>query len=379
MKMKRREFLSRSLAGSAFALGLGKNIFAQEKTNFAQIAEERNTHPIYFDGLSFLNKDRDVIRKSGLSGFIWDVSYVETVGEEFHRKMIPCLKSIARASKFLRENDQGLFLATKGSQVKEANRTGKTAVFLQFQSTRPITEDLDIMNVFYELGLRILQLAHHCNNPFAGGALVKEWTGLTELGFKAVEKMNELGIIPDLSHASDKTAHDVLKTSKKPVIISHTGCRAIVRNARCIPDSVIKSVADSGGVIGIFSMSFWLTKDPIPTVDSYIKQLEHIIKVGGIDVVGISNDYSIAGNSRAAKLNNNNAEAVKTYYPWWKKYTDIVMGFEELPKHCVIPELNNVRRFFTIQAALEKRGYIATQIEKIMGGNWVRVLTECLG
>jgi membrane dipeptidase len=215
---------------------------------------------------------------------------------------------------------------------------------------------------------------------FAGGCLVKdsEWTGLTDLGFKAVEKMNSLGIIPDLSHGNENLGLDVLKTSKKPVIISHTGCRALVNNARCAPDSLIKGVANSGGAVGVFSMSFWLTSDPIPTVDSYIAQLDHVIKVGGIDAAGISNDYTIAGEPGAISVNNDNAKAVQNYFPWWKQHSG-VLGFDELPKHCVIPALNNVRRFFTIQASLEKKGYTSTEIEKIMGGNWVRVLTESLG
>jgi len=141
---------------------------------------------------------------------------------------------------------------------------------------------------------------------------------------------------------------------------------------------MIKGVADSGGVTGIFSMSFWLTEDPVPTVDSYIRQLEHVINVGGIDAVGISNDYDIAGQLYAAKLNNDNAEAVKGYFPWWKQHQGL-LGFDKLPQHIVIPEMNNIRRFFTLQFALEKKGYKAADIEKILGGNWVRVYTECLG
>lgn len=379
--MKRRDFLSKGIkatTGSFLTMKLGNNLFSQDKIDFSQIAEERKAHPLYFDGLTFFSHDKKALRRSGLSGFIWDVSAGELKDGKYVRKMVPSLKSTAQANKFLRENDMGLFLATKGSHISKAQKEGKTAVFLQFQSLEPLTEDLDMMNVFCEFGIRILQITHHYDNPFAGGCLVKEWTGLTELGFKAVEKMNELNITPDISHGNEIMGLDVVKTSKKPVIISHTGCRTLVNNARCATDSVIKGVADTGGVVGIFSMSFWLTENPVPTVDSYINQLEHVIKTGGIEAVGISNDYDITGHTGAAKLNNNNAEAVKSYFPWWKQHHGI-LGFEKLPKHCVIPELNNVKRFFTIQAALEKKGYSSSQIEKIMGGNWVRVLTECLG
>ena len=174
--MKRREFISKGIsaaAGSAFMLGLGRRGSAQNKEYLSMIAEERKSHPIYFDGLTFFGEDKEGIRKSGLSGLVWDISAGEMVEGKFIRRMIPSLKSTAKALKLLRDNDQGLFLATKGSQVKEAHKAGRTAVFLQFQSLEPITEDLDIMDVFYEMGIRILQITHHYGNPFAGGCLVK--------------------------------------------------------------------------------------------------------------------------------------------------------------------------------------------------------------
>jgi membrane dipeptidase len=379
--MRRRDFLSRSIkaaAGSVITAKGLKNAWAQNKVDFIRVAEERKSHPLYFDALTFFGGEKGGLQKSGLSGFVWDVSQGEIVDGKYIRQMKPSLKSIAKANKLLRDNTEGLFLATRGSQIKEANESGKIAVFLQFQSAESLSEDLDMVDVFYELGLRICQFTHHYGNAFAGGALVREFTGLTELGHKALARMNELNIIPDLSHGNEVLGLEVAKYSKKPVVITHTGCRTLVNNARCAPDSVIKGVADTGGVVGIFSMSFWLTENPVPTVDSYIRQLEHVIKVGGADAVGISNDYDVSGQLQAAALNNNNAEVVKGYFPWWKQHEGI-LGFDELPKHVIIPELNNVRRFFTIQAALEKKGYKADIIEKIMGGNWVRVLTDCLG
>jgi membrane dipeptidase len=379
--MTRRDFLSVGLhgaGGAILALGTGRTAFSQNKPDLSLIAVGRKAHPLFFDGLVFLTDDMADLGKSGLSGFIWDVSAVEEKDGRYIRPFLPCLKSIAKANKTLRENDQGLVLGTMGGRVKEAWQTGQTAVFLQFQSCEPFAGDIEVMNVFYELGLRICQVTHHSTNMFGGGGVEKKWTGLTELGFTAVEKMNELGIIPDLSHGNEVLCQDVLKTSKKPVIISHTCCRAIVNNARCAPDHVIKGVADSGGIVGIIPLSFWITNDPVPTVEHYVRHIEQVIRVGGIDAVGIANDDTIAGNLEAAKLNNNNAEAVKYIYPWWQRQAG-VLGFDELPKHCVIPELNNVRRHFTIQAALEKQGHKPDEIEKIMGRNWLRVLTQSLG
>jgi membrane dipeptidase len=367
--MNRKEFISCGmLLGAGAASGLA---FPRSKS--------LPRHPLYFDGMSFLGGTDDDPGDSGLSGVLWDVSAGERVGDEFVRTTPASLKSLATAGRFLRREPRRLLLATKGSQVREAYRSGRIAVFLQLQGGgEALSQDLGMMEVFYELGMRVLQLTHHHDNAFAGGCLEREPKGLSRLGREAVERMNALGIIPDAAHGSERTGLDLAAASRKPVIVSHTGCRALVDSARCTPDSVIKAVADSGGVVGIFSMSCWLTEEAVPTVDSYVRQLEHVIRVGGSDAVGIANDFDIAGDIEIAATNNDNQEAAKGMLPWWQKQRGLP-GFDKPPRHVVIPELNDIRRLFTIQAALERRGYKTVQVEKIMGGNWLRVYTECLG
>jgi microsomal dipeptidase-like Zn-dependent dipeptidase len=321
---------------------------------------------------------------SGLSALLADVSAVSqlktTDGSiRYTRTYEACLRSIVEARKKLRKL-QNAFLATKGSEIKAAFKSGKTAVFLQFQGCEPIGEDLARIDLFYELGLRVLQITHHNNNLFGGGCIERNWTGLTKLGIEGVERMNALGIIPDLSHASHLTALDVLKTSKKPVILSHGACRSLVNNARCTPDEVIRGIAASGGAMGIFMMSFWLTTDAEPSLDALIKQLRHVIKIGGMDAVAIANDYTLRGEMDLVKLKNNNAEGIKNYLQWWDSVSkEGVLGFDKRPTHVVIPELNNIQRMFTIHAALEKNGFKAAEIEKILGGNWLRVFSTSLG
>ncbi len=323
-------------------------------------------------------------RASGLTAVIADVSQATQLKTadgsiRYWRTFEACSNSIRQARQSL-ESKKSAFLATKGSQIKEAFRQGKTAVFLQFQGCEPLGEDLSRIELFYDLGLRVLQITHHNNNPFGGGCIEKNWTGLTKLGFAAVERMNQLGIIPDLAHVGDPTALDVLRVSKKPVMVSHGACRAIVNNARCAADEVITRVARSGGAIGIFMMSFWLTDDLTPTIDAVIKQLRHVIKIGGLEAAAIANDFPLRGEPHLAKLNNNNAEGIKDYLEWWRSVAQQgVLGFAKEPRHVVISELNNINRMFTLYAALEKNGFKASEIEKIMGGNWRRVLTESLG
>jgi len=133
-------------------------------------------------------------------------------------------------------------------------------------------------------------------------------------------------------------------------------------------------------MIGIFMMSFWLTEDPVPTVESYLRQIAHVIKIGGIDAVGIANDFGIVGATAANEPGMTNEKMARSYDRWWDGVArEGVLGFDKRPMHVVIPELNDVRRAFKIHAALERAGYKAAAIEKIMGGNWVRLLTSTLG
>ena len=243
--------------------------------SFAAIRAQRERTPFPFvDGLTMMGPP-DEVAASGLSAFITDVSAPErlrtTDGSiRYFRSYEACKRSvIAMRGRLTDGKIPGAFLATRGSEIANAWRAERTAVFFQFQGCEPIGEELTRLSEFYDMGLRVLQITHHNNNAWGGGALERQWTGLTTFGRSGVELMNTHGIIPDLSHGSDVTARDVLGISKKPVIISHGAARALVNNARCTPDDVIKGVADSGGIMGIFMMSFWLTTDAVPTTESY--------------------------------------------------------------------------------------------------------------
>ncbi len=376
--MNRRTFLQRVSLLPAVVPAIGR------QTPVGGQSYTRKPPFPYVDGLSFIGNPSDVAR-SGLSAFINDVSTVERLATsdgsiKYFRSFEACDRSINAARKQLADNAiPGAFLATSGRAIKDAFAAGRTAVFFQFQGCEPIGDDLTRLEHFHALGLRVLQITHHNDNLWGGGAIQKTWTGLTKLGREGVERMNALGIVADLSHASDVTALDTLAVSKRPVILSHGGARALVTNARCAPDEVIRGVANSGGVMGIFMMSMWLTTDPTPTPESYVRQIRHVIKVGGIDAVGVANDFPLAGEAAAAKAGNDNAKIISNYYEWWDSVAkEGVLGFETRPTHAVIPELNDINRMFSIQTALERSGFKAAEIEKIMGGNWIRVLTESL-
>lgn len=312
---------------------------------------------------------------------ICDVSKVTTVHDDkgtmrYLRDFATNLEALDKAVSRLSDTPYA-FVARQGSDI--GSRPG-CATFLQFQSCEPIDADLSRLSLFHDKGLRIIQLTHHNNNLFGGGAIEPVQSGLTALGREGVTEMNRIGLIPDVSHGSVQTMLEVARLSQRPVILSHGACRAIVNHPRCAPDNVIRAIADTGGAMGIFMMSFWLTRNPVPTVDHLVAQIRHVMNVGGAESVGIANDFPMTGEADLVRLNNDNREGVKGYLEWWNAMRDIgVPGFEQQPEHVVIPELNNIDRVRTIAHALERARFGSRQIERIMGGNWARVLREALG
>ena len=387
--ISRRGFLAQSAALGAASLAAPRvveGLVDQQRASAVSLTRAPRTPTPWVDGLSFMPADPSKVAESGLSAFICDVSAGENVkgpdgNDRYIRSFNACAKSIAQRRQALRDGRfPGAFLATRGSEIEEAHRTGRTAVFFQFQGCEPLEDDIGRLDVFHELGLRVLQITHHYDNPSGGGALEGAPRGLTKFGTSVVERMNELGIIPDVSHASDLTALDTAKLSRKPVVLSHGAARAIVPNARCAPDEVIRAVARTGGVMGIFMMTFWLTNDAKPTVDHVIAQLRHVVNVGGIDAAGIANDYPLTGEAGLVSVGNDNAKGIVNYMPWWETMRRRgILGFDRTPTHVVVPELNSITRMFTLHAALEKARFTSTEIEKLMGGNWRRVLVQTLG
>lgn len=345
------------------------------------IASAAAAKPFFMDGLSFLPDDLEQLSVAHLDGIICDISEIEEVRDadgtpRYLRTYAKCSAALDRVRVRLADS-RAAYVALKGSDI--GKRPG-CAVFLQFQSCEPVGTDLSRLADFHARGLRVLQFTHHNDNLFAGGAIEPHWSGLTPLGVEGLAEMNRLRIVPDVSHGSEPTMLEAARRSKTPILLSHGACKAIVDHPRCASDTVIRAIADKGGMMGIFMMSFWLTRDAVPTTDHLVAQLRHVINIGGIEAVGISNDFPIDGQENLVKLNNDNAEGVKEYLEWWRAMDKLgIPGFAQDPHHVVIPALNDIHRMDSIAAALEKARFRGREIDRIMGGNWRRVMTDILG
>ena len=281
------------------------------------------------------------------------------------------MSSLVKWRKKIKSNSDKLILAESSKDFYSAKKKGKTAVLLGFQNTTMIGNSIENIERLYDAGTRWIQLTYNQRNLLGDGCTERTNSGLSDFGIEAVKKMNNIGIMVDVSHCGRKTTDDAIKFSEKGVSINHSMCEALHNNhPRAKTDKQLKSMSEKGGVIGIICLGYMIGPKLgfETTFQTYLDHIEHAVNVAGIDHVGVAADFSIQGikASGATKENwylprlKNFKPSYKVQWPPW------------------IPELDVPKRYLNVAAGLEKRGYRLNDIEKILGLNWLRYFKEVL-
>jgi membrane dipeptidase len=267
------------------------------------------------------------------------------------------------------------YLATvRGSDdLRRAQRESKLGLIYTFQGAEPLGEDIERIPMFRERGLRVLQLTHNRRNLVGDGCMEPGNAGLSNFGRQVVERLNAEKIVVDLAHGSARTTREGIAASRAPVLISHTGCRALADLPRNTDDATLRALAEKGGVAGII---FWpyLRTDTQPMAIDVVRHIEHAVNVCGEDHVGIGTDTGIAPIERTPEFEKDNrewvADAVKEGVFDRGRPPDL---------YTFIPDLNTADRFDTLAIMLARRGHSDARIEKILGGNFARVMQNVWG
>ena len=305
----------------------------------------------------------DIVRQSGvtlckttLGGF--DNGFEDTLGD-----IAVCQQAI--------ELYADLFMQVrKAEEFALAKRTGRVGIIFSFEGVGMLEGKLDRIELFRDLGVRVMQLSYNKTSPFGAGVMAPvEQSGLTDLGKQAIDKMNALGVAVDLSHASRRMTGEAIAQSKKPVLITHGGCAAVYDHPRNKTDEQLKAVADKGGTVGIYDLPYLAASPHQPTVDDYMAHMTHALKICGEDHVGIGSDQSMAPFDDSAEAMAAFQQDVEN-----RKKAGVSAPGEDRPPYVV--GLNNPRRCEVICDALLKGGYSERVAEKVLGLNFVRALTE---
>lgn len=252
-----------------------------------------------------------------------------------------CLKMIDKFYLELHKNENSIALATNYKDVIKNRQKDKISAFLTIEGGEAINGSLYNLRNFYRLGVRLITLTWNFPNEIGFPNCKDEYVyrGLTSFGQEVVREMNNLSMLIDVSHLSDKGFYDVARLSKKPFIASHSNCRAITNHPRNLTDEMIKILSQKGGVMGInFEKSFLGENIPAKVSDMAI-HINHIKKVGGIDVISIGSDFD---------------------------------GIE-LPS-----EITNIGEMDKLASELKKNNFSEEEIEKIFYKNALRVIKDSL-
>ena len=263
-----------------------------------------------------------------------------------------------------------LFAAQRADDIRLAKETGRIAWFATLEAATPIENELDRLDVLYGLGVRSIGVAYSESNTLGSGLREPMDRGLTLFGREAVRRMNQLGILVDVSHTGDRTALDAIECSTTPVIISHAGARALWPSRRMKPDDVLKACAEHGGVIGIEAAphTTLTERHPEHSIESVMEHFEYCVNLVGIDHVTFGPDTMFGDHVGSHKVFSSplslGAFGVNGPAPTEVAY---VAGLE-----------NPAENFLNITRWLVRHGYSDEDIAKVLGLNTMRVLDRVL-
>ena len=282
------------------------------------------------------------------------------------------LRAVGGWLRFVRNRDD-LLLVRQAGDIERAKQAGKLGIFLHFQGTDPLENDIDLVDAFKAAGVGIIQLTYNVKNRVGDGGSERTDSGLSYFGLEFVKRCNEVGVIVDCSHTGYRTTMDAIEASTKPVVFSHANAKAVAASPRNIADDQIKAVAATGGLVGIVGFPSFVADSTAPTLDQFIDHIDYDVNLVGIDHVGLGIDYYLGQHLVADE------EAAR------RVYDDMIVTGRWRPEAYPPPPhrfprgIETPRTLPALTARLLERGYKPDDVKKILGGNWMRVFREIWG
>jgi len=374
--MKRRKFLKIagiSVAGSTFVAG---NPFQKPTEKFDPL-NESGQHPILEKDLPYIFIDScmqiwpdaqfHVAHRHGVTSYgvtAWDP----------HLDVQEALEGLMFWHLVTRKHPD-LSIVYSVQDIKKAKNTGKATLLLASQCGDFIGYKLHRIEAFYRLGLRVLIPAYSLSNRICGGCLDRTDDGLTSFGREVVSECNRVGLLLDCSHLSRKSSLGIIELSRHPVIFSHSCIKSLADNPRNIDDTQIKACTQKNGIIGLSPwgpMTLKTGRTKRPTLDDFVDHIDYVVQLlGSTDNIGVGTDMSLG----TYPDHETDPWGEPAYKDVTSVYNEHVTSNIRSPRR-MIEGFSNYREVLNFIDKLKQRGYLDTDIGKILGGNYMRVFEK---
>jgi len=331
------------------------------------LARHTSSEPV-IDGLNCAALTRDQFERT-LEG---RVSALNLTSLRPANDLAASMSDLAKALAIIAEHADLVSVVTSAKEIKETAAAGKLGIILGTQNSTFLEHDLQLLRVMQRAGIRILQPTYMELNALGSGVLALPDGGLTEKGHEWVALMNELRLLIDLSHVGYSTAIQAAKASKRPVICSHSNARALCDSLRNIPDEEIRAVAETGGTVGLTLWPPMLRHEARPTLEDFFAQVDYMVNLIGVDHVAFGSDCS---------------ERTKTEEQWkatfgpagmYPEVTGVLGDWFIFTQRFTV-DYESLAHTGRLIDGLAARGYAASDVDKIMGGNLLRVYEDVWG
>jgi membrane dipeptidase len=306
---------------------------------------------------------------SGLTAVNVTLGYVSGDADPFEQSV----RDIAQMDSWVREGARDLLKIYTAEDITRARASGRIGIIYGFQNAAMLGSDVTRVDLFANLGVRVIQLTYNPANALGDGSMAAENRGLTPFGRDVIARLNARRVMVDLSHSGQRTCLEAAQVSKQPISINHTGCRALNDLPRNKTDQELALVASKGGFVGIYFMPF-LNPAGHATAEDVVAHIDHAVNVCGEDHVGIGTDGSTTAIDDLEAYKSVLAAEVAA-----RRKAGVSAAGEGPDTLPFVVDLRGANQFRDLAARLQRRGYSSARIEKIMGQNFLRYAREVWG
>ena len=309
------------------------------------------------DNLQYCKWSREVFKINREAGL--DAVHVTVV---YHEDYDEFLARVKEWDKHFQENSDLIFLGKSHEDIERAKLEKKTAIFFGFQNCSPIEDDIGLVEKIYEYGCRFMQLTYNNQSLLATGCYEKNDSGVTNFGKETIREMNRLGIVIDMSHSGEKSTLDAIEISDKPIAITHANPNFWYKALRNKSDQLLKTLSESGGMLGLSLYSHHLKNGSDCTLDSFCEMAAKTCELMGVKNVGIGSDLCLNQPDSIVEWMRNGTWAKKKNYGEGSKKKP---GFPKQPDWFI-----DARGFKNLENGLKKVGFNEMEVNNILGNNW---------